>query len=125
MRPRTPSRPMSRRCGRNSTRSSTASRRTPRPIAAGVWLEGWAVRQDRFDEPPEALFDAGARLRARVEPRPSAFLEERLDLARGEPRIRVEVLLLHQSQRRDVPRDGPHRTGPCRGGHAWLRARAD
>src|SRR2546430_844822 len=113
MRPRTPSPPMSRRCGRNSTRSSTASRRTPRPIAAGVWLEGWAVHQDRLDELLEALFDARARLRTRVEPGPSAFLEERLDFARGELRIRVEVLLVHQAQRRDVPGDGPDRTGPC------------
>src|SRR2546427_10046154 len=104
---------MSRPCARNSTRSSTASRRTPRPIAAGVWLEGWAVHQDRLDEPPEALFDAGARLRTRVEPGPSAFLEEPLDLARGDPGIRGEARLVHQPQRRDVPCGGPDRRGPC------------
>src|SRR5207249_2733114 len=71
------------------------------------------VREDRLREPPEALLDADARLRARVQPGPPAFLEERLDLARRELRIRVEVLLVHQAERRDVPGDGPDRAGPC------------
>src|SRR5437660_7563186 len=60
------SRPKSRPCGRNSIRSTIVSRRTPRPIAAGVWLEERPVREDRLREPPEALLDADACLRARV-----------------------------------------------------------
>src|SRR6266566_8991913 len=106
------SRPRSRPCGRNSIRSTTVSRRTPRPIAAGVWLEDGLVREDRLREPPEALLDADARLRARVQPSPPTLLEERLDLARREAGIRVEVLLVHQAERRDLPGDGPDRTGP-------------
>src|SRR5439155_1064673 len=97
------SRPRSRPCGRNSIRSTTVSRRTPRPIAAGVWLEDGPVREDRLREPPEALLDADARLRARVQPGPPAFLEERLDLARRELGIRVEIFLVHQAERGDVP----------------------
>src|SRR6266550_1192468 len=115
------SRPRSRPCGRNSIRSIIVSRRTPRPIAAGVWLEERPVREDRLREPPEALLDADARLRARVEPGPPAFLEERLDLARRELGIRVEVLLVHQAERRDVPGDGADRAGPCvEGGECLL-----
>src|SRR5256714_6103177 len=94
-------------------RSTVVSRRTPRPIAAGVWLEDGPVREDCFREPPEALLDADARLRARVEPGPPALLEERLDLARREPGIWVEVGLVHQAERRDVAGDGADRTGPC------------
>src|SRR5712691_9610650 len=104
---------MSRRCGRNSIRSTTASQRTRRRIAAGVLPEGRTVRENRLDEPLEALFDAGARLRACVEPWPPALLEERLDLSRRESGIGVEVLLVHHAERRDVPRDGPDRAGPC------------
>src|SRR5437870_6797546 len=107
------SRPRPRPCGRNSIRSTTVSRRTPRPIAAGVWLEDGPLREDRLREPPEDLLDADARLRARVQPGPPAFLEESLDLARPELGIRVEVLLVHQAERRDVPGDGPDRAGPC------------
>src|SRR2546429_9789577 len=98
MRPRTPSRPMSRRCGRNSTRSSTASRRTPRPIAAGVWLEGWAAHKDRLEELLEALFDAGTRLRTRVESGPCALFEERLYLARVVLVVVVDDHLLYSAQ---------------------------
>src|SRR2546423_11935384 len=94
-------------------RSTVVSRRTPRPIAAGVWLEERPIRQDRLREPPEARLDADARLRARVQPGPPALLEERLDLARRELGIWVEVVLVHQAERRDVPGDGPDRAGPC------------
>src|SRR5437660_7841968 len=107
------SRPKSRPCGRNSIRSTIVSRRTPRPIAAGVWLDERPVGEDRLREPPEALLDADARLRARVQPGPPAPFEERLDLTRRELGIRVEVLLVHHAERRDVPGDGPDRAGPC------------
>src|SRR2546423_12300023 len=105
-------------------RSTVVSRRTPRPIAAGVWLEDGPVRKDRLREPPEALLDADARLRTRVQPGPPALLEERLDLARRELGIWVEGVLVRQTERRDVPGDGPDPAGPCVEGCERLLPRA-
>src|SRR3989449_853348 len=98
--------PTSARCARNSTRSTIASPKGPRPTAGGASPRSRPAPQDVFHDADERLVHAGPGLRARVRPRPAALPEERFDVRRREGALPLEVRLVHHAVRRDVARDG-------------------
>src|SRR5205823_1150809 len=73
---------------------------------SGVRLGSQDLTRLGMKEPPMREVEARPRLRALVPPGPSALLEEGLDLAGRKGRIRLQVLFVHEADRRDVPRHG-------------------